>query len=96
MGKGLDVLQRIMRLTASDAFDRLARRGLAEGSETNKRNFINQLGNYQVRSQHKIVAFLRDTGIGPFATAGTTYAMQGLRALTLNPGVRATSPQAAV
>lgn len=96
LGRILGFMDRTMRLTANDAFDRLEKKGLVESSETNRRDFINQLGQYNRRAQNKLVVLLRDTGLGPFATAGTNYYMQGLRAMALDPGVKATSPQAAV
>lgn len=96
VGKFLDTVDRTMRLTADDAFERMKAKGLVEGSETNKRDFINQLGQYNRKAQHRMVAFLRDSGLGPFATAGTNYYLQGLSALTMSPGVKATSPEAAV
>jgi DNA-binding CsgD family transcriptional regulator len=91
LGKGLHFLQQSMRLTANDAFDRLVQQGRVEGGETNRRNFINQLGQYNKAAQQKAVMWLRDTGIGPFATAGSNYYMQGLRMLTMDPGVKASS-----
>jgi hypothetical protein len=94
--KALDVLGRTMRLVSDDAFTRLARRGLVAGSETNRRDFINQLGQYNQRAQNGLVAWLRQTGVGPFATAGTNFYMQGLRAMAFSPGVKATSFGAAV
>ncbi len=83
-------------MTAADAFDRLAQSGFAFDSETNKRNFINQLGNYSKRSQSQLAVFLRDTGLGPFATAGLQYNLEGLKKITLNPGLEATSNAAAL
>lgn len=91
----LDTVDQTMRLTLDSAFDRLASKGLVENTETNRRNFINQLGQYHKRGQNSVVAWLRDTGIGPFATAGTNYTMQGIRALSADPGVTATSAKAA-
>lgn len=93
-GRFLDLVDRSMRLTANDAFDRLKRWGYdIEDTETNRRDFINQLGQYNKRAQSKAVQFLRDTGLGPFATAGTNYYMQGLRSLFLDPGVKANTWQ---
>lgn len=96
ISKFLHILDSSMRLTAEDAFKRLEKAGRVQGGEQNMRDFINQLGQYAKGGQHKAVVLLRDTGFGPFATAGTNYYMQGLRSLTLNPGVKATSPEAAV
>lgn len=96
MGKMLDVMDRTMRLTADQAFTRLAKQGLAEGSESNRRDFINQLGQYNKRAQNGLVVWLRDTGFGPFATAGSNFYAQGWRTMFMDPGIRATSPEAAI
>lgn len=84
----LDFLQQTMRLVGENAYDRLVRSGRVEASETGKRDFINQLGQYNRAGQQKYVALLRDTGWGPFATAGTNYYMQGLSSLVGAPGVK--------
>lgn len=89
--KGLDFIQRTMRLVADNAFNRLAAQGRVEGSEANRRNFENQLGQYNKVAQTRLISMLRETGVGPFATAASNYLMQGLRSMTLNPGVQATS-----
>lgn len=101
-GKFIDIIDTAQRLTAEDAFNRLERGGVwtplgefnvgsrVQNTESNKRDFINQLGQYNKRAQNELVVLLRESGIGPFATAGTNYTIQGLRALTLNPGVKAT------
>ncbi len=91
-GKFLEVVDQTMRLSMDQAFDRLARQGRVQPTEGNKRDFINQaLGQYHKAGQNSVVALLRETGIGPFATAGTTYAAQGVKALMADPGVTATS-----
>lgn len=96
VGRALDFVDRTMRLTANQAFDRMEKAGLAQATEQNRRDFINQLGQYNSRAQHKWVAFFRNSGLGPFATAGTNYYVQGLRALTGETGLRATSFEAGV
>lgn len=83
----LDGIGDVMRATAGDAFDRLVEGG-AVNTEQNKRDFINQLGQYERRAQNGAVAWLRDSGIGPFATAGTNYLTQGVRTLWLDPGLK--------
>lgn len=95
-GKSLDVLQRAMRLTANQAYDTLVNRGQAVDTQTARRNFINQLGQYERSSQSDYVRFLRDTGLGPFATAGTNYWVQGQRAMTLGHGAQSTSWKAEI
>lgn len=95
MSRFLHTLDRTMRVAAGRAFEQMKEAGLPIDTEANKRDFINQLGQYEVRAQHRAVALLRDTGMGPFATAGTNFWAQGLRGLTLSPGVKATSYEAA-
>ncbi len=92
----LTISDKAMRLTMDDAFDRLSKQGRVENTETNRRNFINQLGQYNRKAQNHIVAWLRDTGLGPFATAGTRYYMEGMRGLTFEPGAKASSTGHAV
>lgn len=103
-GRFLETLDRSMRLALDKGFDRLsdgyfgmkALGDRVKPTEANRRDFINQLGNYSKGSQSRLVVLLRDLGIGPFATAGTNYIMQGVRAATLNPGVEAANWKQAV
>jgi hypothetical protein len=94
MGKFLQVTDKVMRLAAGRAFERMRAEGLPIDTEASKRDFINQLGQYNVRAQHGLIALLRETGIGPFATAGSNFWAQGMRSLTFSAGVKGTSPQA--
>lgn len=88
----LTLMDRTMRVTAAKAFDRMAASGRAEATQGNKRDFVNQIGgNYNKRTQSQLVAFLRDTGLGPFATASGNFLMQSLRLIGLRPGVRTNS-----
>lgn len=90
-GEVLDFLQQTMRLVGENAYDRLVKQGRETYSETGKRDFINQLGQYNKAGQQKYVALLRDTGWGLFATAGTNYYMQGLGSLYGDPGLKGSS-----
>lgn len=95
--KFLHVVDKTVRLTMNDAFDRNARLGRVENTETNRRDTINTaLGNYNRLTQSKIIVWLRDFGLSPFATAGATYIMQGNRALTMSPGTKASSTAHAI
>ena len=71
-------------------------KGWVENSETARREFVNQVGRYNKRLQGPMRRWARDIGFGPFATAGTTFNVLGTRGITLNPGVRARTPAAAV
>lgn len=79
------------RLVLDDAFKALAAKGVVENTESNRRDLVNQFGQYNARAQHKLVAAARSTEIGPFATAGTNFYAMGMKAATLAPGMRATS-----
>ncbi len=95
--KFLHIVDRTMRLTMDDAFQRNVRAGRVENTETNRRDTINvALGQYNKAAQQKIVVLLRDLGIGPFATAGTKFYIQGLEAITMSPGTKASSAAQAV
>lgn len=79
-GKFLDGLSRMVRVTAGRAFDQLAAAGKVKNTQTNKRDFINQLtGQYEKKAQAGIIQWVRNTGIGPFATAGATMTSRAIR-----------------
>lgn len=99
MGRALEVLSDTMRLTADQAFDSLSKetlngKPLIENTETARRNFINQTGQYIKTAQPKWMQFFRDTGIGPFVTAGTNYWVQGMKAMIGGHGLETTGPAA--
>ncbi len=85
-----------VRLVLDDAYSQLVKQGLVENSQTARREFINQLGQYNRRLQSRLVRQFRDTGLGPFVTAGTTFNTMGVRAVTFSPGVKATTMPAAI
>lgn len=88
-GKFLDVVDRAIRLSAADAFSRKTKAfPKLDRSEGALRDFVNQLGNYNKRTQPYVVKMFRELGIGPFATAGTNYHIQGLKALFGGHGFR--------
>lgn len=81
-----------VRAVLDDAYQDLAKRGIVENTETARREFVNQIGQYNTRAQGPIMQLARKSGIGPFATAGRTFNVMGVRGALLNPGVKATSP----
>lgn len=94
-----DVIQwydRSTRAVLDDAYQDLAARGIVENSETARREFVNQVGQYNKRAQGAIVRLSRDLGTGPFVTAGRAFNVLGVKGATLNPGVKATSVPNAV
>ena len=84
------------RLVLDDAYKKMVEQGLVEDTETNRREFVNQVGQYNRRAQNSLVRLGRDTGIAPFATAGTTFNALGIRTALMDPGVKATSTPAAL
>ena len=84
------------RLVLDDAYKKMVEQGLVEDTETNRREFVNQVGQYNRRAQNSLVRLGRDTGIAPFATAGTTFNALGIRTALMDPGVKATSMPAAL
>ena len=96
MGRMLSKMDTITRLALDDAYQNLEEQGLVDKSETSRREFVNQIGQYNRRAQTYLKRWFRDTGLGPFVTAGTTFNTLGVRGITLNPGVRATSMPAAM
>lgn len=94
MGKYLNAFDRVMRVAAGRAFEEMKRQGLPVDTEAAKRDFVNQLGQYEIRAQNRWIALLRDTGFGPFATAGSNFWAQGLRGLLFSPGVKGATPEA--
>lgn len=91
----LDTVDDVVRLAANRAFEQMADKGLVKNTAQNERDFLNDLGNYKEKSQSMIVRVLRGTGIGPFATAGTSSQVNAVRSLWLSPGVTASSSVAA-
>lgn len=94
-GKTLNWMDKTTRLMLDDAYQSLVKGGWAEDTETARREFINQVGQYNRRAQNRVLRLARDTGIGPFATAGTTFNALGFRVATLNPGIKASTAMAA-
>jgi len=93
-GQVLDFVDTVQRLTVADHFDRLAKRqegwGKVEDTISHQRDFVNSImGNYNKRASNWVVALLKDTGVGPFATAGSTNLAQGFRSLYGGSNIKA-------
>lgn len=73
---GLDVRARLIMLRALDAT-------VPNASDQEINQYVNQLGNYNRVGQAGAVAFLKDTGLGPFATASQQMLRNGLN--SVNP-----------
>lgn len=87
LGKVIQWADRTTRLVLDDTYKELAAEGVVENSETARREFVNQVGQYNSRLQGFFTRTLRQTGMSPFITAGKTFATLGVRNMTLDPGV---------
>jgi hypothetical protein len=86
-GRALDLMDKAVRITAGETYDRLQ----PNGDQAGKRDFVNRVAaNYNVRSQNEMVRFLRETQINPFATATVHFWGDSLRTfLMADPGIKA-------
>jgi hypothetical protein len=89
-------MDRNTRLLLDDAYQRMKKDGLVDPSETARREFVNQVGQYNMRAQPYFMGKARQLGLSPFVTAGKNFNTLGIREATLNPGVKATSVPAAI
>jgi hypothetical protein len=69
------------RIVMNRFFDNLVERGLARDTDTNRRNFVNQAGNYNRRLMGEWSRRFKDMGLSPFIVAGRNFNRQGRRAL---------------
>lgn len=91
-GKVIEKMDETVRLVMDDVYKDLAKQGLVEQSETARREFVNQVGQYNKRLQGQVVRTLRDWGVSPFITAGKTFNTLGVRNMLLDPGAKGASP----
>ena len=93
IGKGLTHIDNGVRLTYGQIYDELAKKGIVEGTEAEKREFITSAaGQYNPRMRGKIYRALKEAGISPFITAGQTQANLAYRNLFLDPRVKGRTP----
>ena len=93
-GRAIKLTDRIGRLVLDDAYTKLVARGLEKETETGRRDFVNRFGQYNIRGQHRLVALVRQTGLGPFATAGTNFYALAAKSLAFSPGLKGSSVSA--
>lgn len=85
-GRVLQQMDKLSRLMLDDTFKSLVKEGLVENTETARREYVNQIGQYNRRLQGRFTRLARDIGFGPFVTAGKTFNALGIRMATLDPG----------
>ena len=95
MGRMIQFIDKAGRLVRNDLYDNLVKRGLAEGSEAGRREFVNQMGQYNGRLMGQFQRFFKEAGFSPFIVAGRNFNRMAMRRMTLDPGVKAASPAAA-
>lgn len=95
-GKLIHKLDTAARLAMDDGYTFLASKGLAADTDTARREFINQVGQYNRRLQSPLTRALRDTGLAPFVTAGKAQVSLRFRRALMGSGAEATGPGAAV
>lgn len=91
-GRMIHTLDTTVRLLLDDTYKGLAEKGILPNTETARREFVNQVGQYNKRAQGPVVRALRESGVGPFATAGRAFTTMGVRMATFTPAVRGATP----
>jgi hypothetical protein len=91
MNRLLSWTDRAVRVTLDNTYQELASKGLVENSETARREFVNQAGQYNKRAQDALTKELKESGVSPFLTAGKAFTTLGMRNVAMSPGVKATS-----
>jgi hypothetical protein len=84
------------RLVLDDAYKQLIKEGLVKDTETNRREFVNSVGQYNRRASTGLARTLKDAGIAPFVVAGANFNRLGIRTVGLQAGVQHTSALAHV
>lgn len=81
------------RIIMDGFFDQQVEAGRITGTPDeiamNKRNFVQQIGEYNDRLMSKHMADIKSSGFAPFVVAGTTFNRMGIKMLTGDPGFKA-------
>jgi hypothetical protein len=84
------------RLVRNDLFNNLVDRGLVRDSEAARREWVNQMGQYNGRLMGQFQRFFKEAGFSPFVIAGRNFNRMAMRRITMDPGVKAASKTAAL
>lgn len=95
-GKALYKLDTAVRVILNDRFDALVKQGSAVDSAANRRDFVNQAGQYNRRLMGPIQRWMKEHGLSPFVVAGRNFNRQGRRLVLGDPGFEATSNTEAI
>ncbi len=77
------------RIIMARRFDQMVRRGIVEDTPLARRNFVQQLGEYNRRLMGRWEQSFRDMGLSPFIVAGRTFNRFSRRLVTGDPGFKA-------
>ncbi len=83
------------RVTMNRFWDNLVERGMVNDSVKGRREFVQQIGEYNRRLLTPFIRAMRDYGASPFIVAGRTFNRFSKRLLTGDPGFKAASPEQA-
>lgn len=92
----ISLLDRAGRVVRDNMYQNLVERGLVKPSEEGRREWVNQMGQYNPRMMGQFQAFFKEAGLSPFIVAGRNFNRLALRRVTLSPGIRAANLQSAV
>jgi hypothetical protein len=90
----ISLVDRAGRLVRNDMFNNLVERRLVTDTPANRREWINQMGQYNGRLMGQFQRFFKEAGFSPFVVAGRNFNRMALRRITLDPGVETASPAA--
>lgn len=87
----LNRLDKGVRVTLDNVYQGMVDKGVLQDTVANRREFVSQVGQYNKRLQGPLIRALRESQIGPFATAGRNFNVLGVRTAFLSPGAKASS-----
>jgi hypothetical protein len=90
------LVDRAGRLVRDDLYQNLVRRGLVTSSEAGRREWVNQMGNYNGRLMGQFQRFFKEAGFSPFIVAGRNFNRMAMRRLAGSPGIKAANTAAAL
>jgi hypothetical protein len=91
-GNLINLIDKAGRLVLNDLYNNLVKRGLPE-TEFGRREFVNQLGQYNPRLMGQLQRVFKEAGFSPFVVAGRTMNKNMLRRIALSQAVEGASPQ---
>lgn len=89
MGRFIQFIDRAGRLVRDDMYQNLVRRGALTASEAERREWVNQMGQYNPRLMSQYQRFFKEFGFSPFVVAGRNFNRMAMRRLFMQPGIEA-------